>query len=104
MKRIAAIAGCILLLILCLPAQAQVNLESRVIRLESELFAIQSQLSQLSANRTTPGVSVAASVPARTSRTTLLPAAQFDRLATLVIELKERVNKLEAQVQKLERR
>jgi uncharacterized protein YceH (UPF0502 family) len=101
MKRsLVVIICCVLLLIGGSRAQAQVNLESRVIRLENELFAIQSQLSQLTAYRPAPRTSVPA--PAQPNRA--VPNSQFDRLATLVIELKERINKLEAQVQKLNSR
>jgi outer membrane murein-binding lipoprotein Lpp len=97
-------------------AQAPAFLESRIVRLETENFQlrsqmqrIESQLAQLSgqrlpqqpsSNRRTP------QVHSGTNRRQLLPAEReqmFDRLATLVIELKERVQTLEAQVAALKK-
>jgi hypothetical protein len=65
---------------------------------------IRIQLNQLAANRSTPGVSVPIPSASRNPpRTNPPPNANYDQLATLVIELKERVNALEAKVAKLER-
>jgi uncharacterized protein YceH (UPF0502 family) len=88
------------------PAQAQVGLvESRLARVESELAGIRSQLNQLAVNRSSPGVSVPTPrnslPPQRSARFT---DSQFDRLATLVIESRDRIEALEAKVAKLEKR
>ncbi|OUL19312.1 hypothetical protein [Nostoc sp. 106C] len=81
------------------------NLEADLNRVESQLSQIQSQLGQ---TRLSPS-----------PRTTLTPRQptgsrgnvsqterdrMFDRLATLVVELKQQVNKLETRVSKLESR
>ncbi|PHM08733.1 hypothetical protein [Nostoc sp. 'Peltigera malacea cyanobiont' DB3992] len=85
-------------------AQSRINnLEADFNRMESQLNQIQSQLGS---SRQSPS-----------RRTTLTPRQSsgsrgnlsqqdqmFDRLATLVVELKQQVNKLEARVSKLETR
>ena len=88
-------------------AQSASFLETRVSRLETENIQLRSQLSQINSqlarlaggratsNRPTP------SVPSRSSRQVSSSDPMFDRLATLVIELKERVQALEAQVAQL---
>ncbi|MEW6493216.1 MAG: hypothetical protein AB1589_12035 [Cyanobacteriota bacterium] len=119
-KKIAIICLALFLGFAILPrltlAQAPAFLESRIARLETENFQlrsqmnrIESQLAQLSgrglpqqpsSNRQTP------QIPSGTNRRQLLPAERdkmFDRLATLVIELKERVQTLEAQVAALKK-
>lgn len=97
-------------------AQAPAFLESRIVRLETENFQMRSQLNRLesqlvqlsgrglpqqpSPNRQTP------QVPSTTNRRQLLPAERdkmFDQLATLVVELKERVQTLEAEVAALKK-
>jgi uncharacterized protein YceH (UPF0502 family) len=110
MKRLFAIVSGITLIFFAIqtfaPAQAQVGLvESRLARVESELVGIRSQLSQLSGSRSSPSVSVP------TPRNTLPPRqsakytdAQFDRLATLVIESRDRIEALEAKVAQLQKR
>jgi outer membrane protein TolC len=110
MKRLLVILGSVALMLLALqtflPAQAQVGLvESRLARVESELAGIRSQLSQLSALRPSPGVAVPAPRTALPpQRPTKFTDAQFDRLATLVIESRDRIEALEAKVAQLERR
>lgn len=110
MKRLLIIASVSALILIVTqlfsPAQAQIGLvESRLTRVESELIGIRSQLNQLSGNRSAPGVSVPAAsnlpIPSRPSR---LSDAQFDRLATLVIESRDRIKALEDRVAKLEKR
>ncbi len=90
------------------PAQAQAGLESRVSRLETELLGIQSRLSQLGSSLPRPGVSVPAPVlpsdERRGTQRVLSADPQFDRLATLVIELKERVTAVETRLNTIERR
>lgn len=88
------------------PADAQVGLvESRLSRIESDLVGIRSELTQLSASRPRAGVSVpASSVSPTPSRTSRFTDAQFDRLATLVIESRDRIKALEEKVARLEKR
>ena len=86
------------------------QVESRIYNLEADLNRVESRLnqleSQLGKTRQSPS-----------SRTTLTPRQStrsrgnlsqqepmFDRLATLVVELKQQVNKLEERVAKLESR
>jgi len=109
MKRLLILVGVTALILttfqLFSPAQAQIGLvESRIARLESVVVGIQSQLSQLGTNRTAPRVSVPPSsnvrLPSSPSRFT---DAQFDRLATLVIESRDRIQALEEKIAKLEK-
>ncbi len=91
-----------------IPAQAQAGLDSRVSRLETELLGIQSRLSQLGASLSRPGVSVPAPIlpsgDRRGDQQSLSTDPQFDRLATLLIELKERVTATETRLTAIERR
>jgi len=95
------------------PAQTASGLASRLSRLEAENFQLRLQLNQLESQvsglsrigpqRTRiqsgrPTITVAPQPP----KSQVVTDSQFDRLATLVIELKERIVKLEAQVSKLE--
>ncbi|MFN6487559.1 MULTISPECIES: hypothetical protein [unclassified Nostoc] len=86
------------------------QVESRIYNLEADLNRVESRLnqieSQLGKTRQSPS--------SRTTLTSRQPAGSrgnlsqqdpmFDRLATLVIELKQQVNKLEERVAKLESR
>jgi uncharacterized protein YceH (UPF0502 family) len=96
---------CLLPLQSCSPAQAQAGLDSRVSRLETDFFGLQSRLNQIESR--IPRSSIGSPAPANSA-----PAArprvasadpQFDRLATLVIELKERVTQLEKRLAKINR-
>ncbi|MBD1891299.1 hypothetical protein [Coleofasciculus sp. FACHB-SPT9] len=96
-------------------AQESSYLESRISRLESETYQLRSQMrsqinqlqSQLQGQNQSPSGRTGSTKPAppiapRGNR----PASadpMFDRLATLVIELKQRINKLEAQVAELQK-
>ncbi|BAY89310.1 MULTISPECIES: hypothetical protein [unclassified Tolypothrix] len=97
--------------ILSKPALSQ-QIESRINNLEADLNRVESQLSQIQSQL---GQSRLSPSP----RTTLTPRQSggsgrnlstaerdrmFDRLATLVVELKQQVNKLETRVSKLESR
>ena len=95
-------------------AQSSAGLESRLSRLEAENFQMRSQIStlesQISALRgqspsQTPSSirQPAPSVPSRANRQVSSSDPMFDRLATLVIELRERIKALEAQVAELKR-
>lgn len=108
MKKLFTIASLVVAMLILFhafsPAQAQISVESRLTRLEADLVGIQAQLNQLAAGRSS-GINVPTpaplSLPASGAR---VSNAQFDRLANLLIELKQRVNTLEAKVNKLERR
>ncbi|MFE1747431.1 hypothetical protein [Coleofasciculus sp. H7-2] len=88
-------------------AQETSYLESRISRLEAETYQLRSQINQLqsqvlglnqSTSQRTGSTKPAPPIAPRANR----PASadpMFDRLATLVIELKQRINKLEAQAE-----
>jgi peptidoglycan hydrolase CwlO-like protein len=76
------------------------NLESDLNRLESRLNSIESQLGRNPSLPKTPTPSQSSRV--RRTQTQLERSSMFDNLATLVIELKQQVNTLEARVKKLE--
>lgn len=103
-------------------AQSPPFLESRIARLESENFQlrsqvnrIESQLAQLTGQSTVPRRETPplpqkpnpnqspSQSRSRTNRQPLSSDPMFERLATLVIELKERVQTLEAQVAQLKK-
>ncbi|NMG07530.1 hypothetical protein [Brasilonema sp. UFV-L1] len=78
------------------------NLEANFNRLESRVNRIESQLGQT--GRSPRGVTT---TPSTRSGRTVSPQERekmFDRLATLVVELKQQVNALEGRVAKLEKR
>jgi len=80
-----------------------IGLESRLSRLEAEVFQLRSRLSNLESqisrvDRSAPSPSL----PSLRQQTINPSSEMFDRLATLVIELKERVQTLEAKVFQLE--
>ncbi len=88
-----------------------IGLESRISRLEAEIFQLRSRLSNLESqvsrvnqpSRTPASTPTPAPQIPSPNRTTVPPSPEmFDRLATLVIELKERVQTLETQVAALE--
>ena len=81
---------------------SQFNLQSDISRIESRLNLLEAQVSQL-----TRGQAPVSTVPAPTNSGRKLPQLSreqmFDRLATLVIETKNQVNKLQVRVSKLEK-
>lgn len=93
-------------------AQVSSGIESRLVRLESANLQLRSQISRLESQlnqvqgRTSsrPNLSTpvrpptSPTVPYRGSTSTLSSDPMFQRLATLVIELKERVQALEAKI------
>jgi len=86
-----------------------IGLESRISRLEAEIFQLRSRLSNLESqvSRSNPPSRTPSSTPTPqipSPRQTKIPPSpeMFDRLATLVIELKERVQTLEDKVADLE--
>jgi len=95
-------------------AQSSASLESRLSRLESENFQMRAQLSnlesqlsafrsQLTSQNPSSNRQTAPSVPPRTNRQVSSSDPMFKRLATLVIELGERVKVLESQVAELKK-
>lgn len=80
---------------------SQFNLQTDISRIESRLNRIEAQLSQI--NRGQAPVSPLPS-PINPGRKPQLSREQmFDNLATLVVETKDQVNKLQARVSKLEK-
>lgn len=93
-------------------AQVSAGLESRLSRLEAENFQVRSQISRLESqlnqfqgrtpsrpNLSTPvRPPTSPTVPYRGSTSALSSDPMFQRLATLVIELKERIQALEAKI------
>ncbi len=89
-------------------AQFPANLESRMAQLESDNLQLRGQLNQLEARlsslRTAPPLAPAPTVSSPTPTYTAVPATdpKFQRLATLVVELKLQVRELEQRLAKLE--
>lgn len=112
---LALILGFVLLPRLTL-AQAPGLLESRMARIEAENFQLRSQVSRIesqlaqlsgrplsSPQKPSPN-SPAPQISSRTNRRQVSSSdPMFERLATLVIELKERVQSLESQVAELKK-
>ena len=82
------------------------SLESRVLSLQSELYRIESQINQLSSSSTIPRESprrVEVPLPPRSTRRIPSSDPMFARLSTLFVEQKERLDRLEARIARLER-
>lgn len=118
-KSYQRIFGLVLILLLtvlsgCTSAQATSDMfESRISRLEvdnyqwrSQLNQIQSQLNAISQsqNRIAQGNRTAPPSFPQGNKPRLSNDPMFDRLATLVIELKQRISKLEVQVTDLKKK
>ncbi|NJL46982.1 MAG: DUF342 domain-containing protein [Leptolyngbyaceae cyanobacterium SM2_5_2] len=84
-------------------AQSEARLESRLNRLESELGRLRSQMSRVEHQLAIPNRPAAPPQPLP-SPALLEPSLeeQFNNLATLAIELKQRVQQLEGRVEQLE--
>lgn len=116
MKRIGLVALALFLVIMLWggvfsnTASSQ-QIESRFYNLEADFNRLEARVNQIEARLGQTG-RVPSGVPATPpsssgSRRTVSPQQRdqmFDRLATLVIELKQQVNQLEARVGKLEKR
>lgn len=121
-KKIIVICLSFILALAILPrltlAQSTGYLESRISRIEadnsqlrSQVANLESQVYRLSSSANFPRQATNAPVPrpspsptpARGNRARLSQDPMFDRLANLVIELKERVQALETQVAELKR-
>ncbi len=89
-------------------APAQASVETKIARLESEIFQLRSQVRQLQSQiRNLPSSSIDRAAPPRPapstpSRPVTSDDPMFDRLATLVIEHKDRMDRLEARIEILE--
>lgn len=99
-----------LILLLGIPASASMD-EARISRLESNLSQLETQVNQLSSqirslesgiDRPRPNP-VEVPPVAQPERSSLADDPMFDRLATLVIELKRRMDGLEERLVQLER-
>lgn len=116
-RRLFALACAVFLLLLlsrsCTSvASASSGLEARLSRLEAENFQLRSQVNRLEtqvnrlsglSSRDRPAPTLTPTPPPRVpSQSMLGEDPMFKRLATLVIELKERVAALEAKVEELE--
>lgn len=78
-------------------AKASSLTDSRIRQLESQVRSLQTQVSQLQSQRPNAGSSTAIPPqPTGTPFTELTPQQQFDNLATLVIEINQRVIALES--------
>ncbi|HEY9846421.1 MAG TPA: hypothetical protein V6D03_09505 [Candidatus Caenarcaniphilales bacterium] len=94
------------------PASASLQLESRIRALEVDISGIELQLNQIEAQLNQPRRSVSPQAPSapaplnrgRKSQSQLNRDPMFDRLATLVVELKQQINNLETRVARLESR
>jgi BMFP domain-containing protein YqiC len=78
------------------------NLDADISRLETRLNRVEAQLSQLTRGQT-PVSPVPAPTNSGRKQPQLSREQMFDNLATLVVETKEQVNKLQARVSKLEK-
>ena len=98
----------------CTSAQAASDMfESRISRLEVDNYQLRSQLNQLESQlnaisqsqyRIAQGNRTAPPVFPQGNKQRLSNDQMFDRLATLVIELKQRISKLEVQVAELKKK
>lgn len=90
-------------------AQTSINLESRISQLESTTYNLRSQISQLSAQVNSLGGATRTPPTPPSTLSTRSPRIssgdpQFDRLATLVVELKERMDAIDTRLTQVERR
>lgn len=113
MLRRLLLAGILVMIIwlglLSNPAASQ-QIESRLNNLQADFNRVQSRLSQiesqLNQNRPPSSARTTITVPSGSRRNLSQQDRErmFDRLATLVVELKQQVNKLEERVSKIESR
>lgn len=111
-KQIGAFCLSLLLILLvlrgCTPVQAQTQIGSRLSNLEVSVSNLRAQINRLESqvfNQGRPASGANRRAPAverKLNRPVYSTDPMFDRLATLVIELKERINEVEARLSKLE--
>jgi hypothetical protein len=117
MKRNGLVALALFLVILLwggvfLKSASSVPVESRFYNLEADFNRLESRVSRVEAllgqtGRAAPTPAPTTPLPSNRSRRSVSPQERekmFDRLATLVVELKQQVNKLEERVVQLEKR
>lgn len=85
-------------------AQATFNLQNDITQLRSQVQQLQSEVNQLRRGNSSPLSNPTPSLPRPTRPSTLSDRQMIDRLATLAIEAKDRLNALESRVSKLEAR
>jgi hypothetical protein len=102
---VGAIALPLLLLLLLLglgwPAQADFGTDSRIAQLESRVRSLEAQLNRLESAIARPGAPRSTPNPTAPNPTAA-PDPMFDRLATLVIEIKDDLHDIERRVAQLE--
>ncbi len=87
------------------PAQLGVNLQADINDLRSQVSVLRSEVSQLRQQRGYSSAPAPSLPPSRRARSPELSDQQMlDRLATLAIEAKDRLNALEARVGRIESR
>ncbi|GAX35448.1 hypothetical protein [Nodularia sp. NIES-3585] len=79
------------------------NLQADFHRIESRLRRVESQLHQIG-KPSSPRTSLTPPQPTDAERNLSPQEQKFDRLATLVVEIKQQVNKLEERVSQIESR
>ncbi|MBW4665259.1 MAG: hypothetical protein KME01_13825 [Chroococcus sp. CMT-3BRIN-NPC107] len=84
---------------------SQFNIQADISRIESRLNRLEAQISQISRGQAPSAIASPSPSPRNLGRKQpqLSSEQMFDNLATLVIETKDRVNKLQARVSKLEK-
>lgn len=111
-KQIGAFCLSLLLFLLvlrgCTPVQAQTQIGSRLSNLEISVSSLRAQINRLESQMSQQGRPAsranrsAPAVEPKLNRPVYSADPMVDRLATLVIELKERMNEVEARLSKLE--
>lgn len=114
-RRLSSISISLLMMFVmgCSSAQASIDLSARIGRLESEFFSVRSQINSLESqvSRLSNRIDFSGITPPTEPARIPLPQPelveypnkeQFDRLATLLIELKEQINNLETRFSLLE--
>ena len=108
LKKFGAIAAIAILFIFLIqtrsPAQSVSNLQSDLFALRSEVSQLRSQLAQLGAGRSGYSQQPVPSQTRTIGGEKLSDSQIVDRLATLAIEAKERLKSLETRVSKLEKK
>ena len=85
-------------------AQATFNLQNDITQLRSQVQQLQSEVNQLRRGNSSPPSNSTPSISRPTRASTLSDRQMIDRLATLAIEAKDRLNALESRLSKLEAR
>lgn len=86
------------------PAQSVANLQADIYNLRSQVNQLQAQVVQLSGQRSTARPSSGTPQRTQPGYPYISDRDMLDRLATLAIEAKDRMNALEARVSRLEKK